>query len=1219
MSGDEPKGGAEASAQKWPPEDYALWVQSQIANRMFGRIVRWVGSISLLTVLALATALYTYSERIIDQVKDGIVADVTKGATESIRADLPQTVKTEVLEQLIQQAGLVDTARAKVLEQLDILLGERLKDPEFQAQAAEAILQALDAEGGVTRVLMDNALARARAEDTPDAVRAFGVQLYTLLATNAGTSGDGSAIRQNLLSVASAPAPGDRAGVLRALLVHYPLNDHTTGGAGAAAGGCRGRADYCTRQDGRMVRLMLTQLTRNPEAQRDLLPEFRGFFRRMAPEHYRMLADRTARDPQNPALVEINLGIARSGAPELRAALVREMSAFVGAADRPDLRLTGLRVLAALDPMAEFAAVPDMPSRDAASREVAERSFEVRIEALARLWAAQPPETLRIAFEAATETAVANAPPPDDAAALTRTAIVALLRTDPVADPEAVNHDWRDIVEGRLTPDVTKGPNPVLYAAWVARARLDAATGRPVDWAADQLLASLGRWRDRLSDPLVLDATRFAVAQASPDRFRQFAEGLSGFAGERMDASGPLPLLVAAAVARERQEERFDWIESVLAGRSSPGGAGQGDAFAHLVMANLSSLGAGGAKEGDTAAAIRGAAEFAAELYARDDPARHRLADLALRRALAHEGRCETWVAIEDSRVAADLHRGRFAGVSPDGSALADLAERTPWIGAPPEPGMLPAVLAAEEPMRLDFDRPGGPGGAWHWIAVDAPINALIDLPSRTELVVMNADRSERMADRLTASGALPLPAGVLALGLRACGEAPPPDASLVITASAAPLPLAAASREAPGRISGTARLRYDGLAEAGQVWIELELGAGDVLAAETRGAGGTDVDTQLWLYDAASGDELAYNDDVSESLYSRVEYRAATGHRLLLKAAKYDDAPFVRGDGFDLRIDVGRAGEAPTLAETPDAAPEVAIGRPLLLTLPGVDVPGYLGLTTPREAMLVLDTAGEVLSVEDGRGQPAAGFVPVADGSNVFRLNGGERYLVQLVPPLGRGLVAFHARPFTGFHDLSASTAPPETPLLLTAPAALNLPAGRVEVPVRAGADLQTVHLVLSGAPGALVGAAVKVHPDTPGAPVHTVALSPGLDGTLEGDWQAEAGEDYKIAFVFGVTGAPVFAALQMAPRRGYMGLGPDDRVRLGRHTAIGGDDNWNAAMDAYVGCLARITELAGAEPGQTDLYRVRVDLDAGEWLWRVVDLEPVSDTEPQPDHCPG
>ncbi len=59
---------------------------------------------------------------------------------------------------------------------------------------------------------------------------------------------------------------------------------------------------------------------------------------------------------------------------------------------------------------------------------------------------------------------------------------------------------------------------------------------------------------------------------------------------------------------------------------------------------------------------------------------------------------------------------------------------------------------------------------------------------------------------------------------------------------------------------------------------------------------------------------------------------------------------------------------------------------------------------------------------------------------------------------------------------------------------------------------------------------------------------------------------------------------------------------VRLGRHRALDGDDNWASDMDAFVGRVGRVTELLGTDAAGCTV--IHVDADNGEWAWRVRDL---------------
>jgi len=59
---------------------------------------------------------------------------------------------------------------------------------------------------------------------------------------------------------------------------------------------------------------------------------------------------------------------------------------------------------------------------------------------------------------------------------------------------------------------------------------------------------------------------------------------------------------------------------------------------------------------------------------------------------------------------------------------------------------------------------------------------------------------------------------------------------------------------------------------------------------------------------------------------------------------------------------------------------------------------------------------------------------------------------------------------------------------------------------------------------------------------------------------------------------------------------------VTLGHHRPVQGEENWADEMQAFVGRAARVVELAGADaqgcPG------IRVDVDGGQWFWRIRDL---------------
>jgi len=61
--------------------------------------------------------------------------------------------------------------------------------------------------------------------------------------------------------------------------------------------------------------------------------------------------------------------------------------------------------------------------------------------------------------------------------------------------------------------------------------------------------------------------------------------------------------------------------------------------------------------------------------------------------------------------------------------------------------------------------------------------------------------------------------------------------------------------------------------------------------------------------------------------------------------------------------------------------------------------------------------------------------------------------------------------------------------------------------------------------------------------------------------------------------------------------------RVRLGQHRAVDGDANWVDEMQQYVGQTAAVTELFGTDGSGCPV--VHVDVDNGDWYWRIRDMQ--------------
>lgn len=81
---------------------------------------------------------------------------------------------------------------------------------------------------------------------------------------------------------------------------------------------------------------------------------------------------------------------------------------------------------------------------------------------------------------------------------------------------------------------------------------------------------------------------------------------------------------------------------------------------------------------------------------------------------------------------------------------------------------------------------------------------------------------------------------------------------------------------------------------------------------------------------------------------------------------------------------------------------------------------------------------------------------------------------------------------------------------------------------------------------------------------------------------------------------------ALKGRGETGSYGYKVGDRVIIGSHRYIADDNNWASSMADYVGKAATITTLEGTDG--SNCYIVHIDIDGGDWYWRVETMSPAN-----------
>jgi hypothetical protein len=1210
---------AEEAASKWPTAEYRVWVQSQIASRMFNRMARLTGGISLLTIAAVLTSLWAFGDRIRNSFNDDIETEVKASIeaeigpiTDDVTDTVEKSMQAEVYQTILDQSGLMQGT----LSALQREIPEIVDSPEFQAAAISGMIDWLEQTDGVTRIIMNEAVERAKDPDAAGPARALGVELYALLSEGADDAAIRPEVTGQFIQILSEHSPEKpiHPQLLQSLVEHYPFlgsiaerGQHDAGAAQDRGIRCLGGTRHCSDPDDRnMLKAVLEVVVAEEALYANIRGDYLTFLQRAPGSLYGDIVAFAVARPDSALLGELVTGYASTRDMDLLREVVTRMPDLATSGD-PSLRRLGLASLAAIDPFAEL-------------------DRQIRQSTIERLW---QDEALRreVADAGATPEALpvqsagfGGQPEADPTPGLARTAILNMLRTGGRHQSKLFD-DWDDIVTDRMMQDQDPLAYPLLLELWTARMAMDEEAEGGDPWAADQLLGT--DLAIVAGDPAAVDAAVFAIRRASMPTIYRLANAIAGALREPAGKSAPsdgLWRMLHASVQRERTGEAgFVWLQEAI------GAPPATEAAEELQLRDfvLASLGDGSSEPSkpDPASSLRVAAGYVKDLYEQPDPAMHAggaivLAEIARR---FDAQRCEVWAAVEDSGLAQALEGGAFAQVTTQRGPLDQLQRRLDWIGH--EPAVVPVSLTDGWEDRLaleDIDRPGG-----SWIRVDVAEDLLFsvsgDAAADTEIVAMDTGRTRRSNRmRLTANGgSMPLTQGSYAIGIRRCASAA--SASVPVfdfrAARQQQIAIGVNEREQPYPVEGPSTFAFDSGAATGDAWFQVNVSQGNALFVSTRADGAEPgADTYVEIFDPSATEPIAYNDDTTENTYSRLMHVATANGALHLRVSACCTNDFQPGSRFLVDMQVFGQQERVVAGRDRAGAPALMPGRRHLV---GVDpaAQSYVGFTSTRDVLATFDPPIRALSTLDGGTVEMFGN-PVDYRQTYYLLQGGVQYSAALLPGTS-DLVTFRV------HEMMPVVPPPEGapvapgPLASDRPALLRVPPEGGIVEVR-GPAVQPVRVALRVAGGTGDILNLSVTPDGGGEPVLAELHSSGSDW-YEGYVDLSASELYKIGIGPAEAGSPILAGLQLERCSDRSGVCLGDRVRLGRHTGPEAESSWAPEMERYVGCLARIARMGGDDAsGQPVVY---VDLNYAEagrdWYWRAANLEPVEADEMQPPRC--
>ena len=1040
----------------------------------------------------------------------------------------------------------------------------------------------------------------------------LGLQIYALLYGSTSTTADLPPIRQTFarfIKHESREGPLS-AGLLRVVLEHYPLDDCPS----TADNIQPGQTNSCHDADAQVVAAILSGLA-NDQSDAVDSTQLEAFFSRLPSrlvgdvlvwidDHY--VAENTR------TLLAALLNSKNHG---LTTTTVRRIAEYVETREKPELRRRVLAALAKLEPYANI----DRQSRRTALRAIWQGAQISELEeafspaALAARIAkptserSVPRTSLRPDFE--TTLVRRNQ---ERAARVLASAVVALLRTAKPAEAE-LNNDWTHVLRAEVIQASHKGTRDHAYIAWTMRMLLDKEANHDISWGANKLLDAA------VSQTLPSSVTAFAVSHSTGPRFKEFARNYRATLAQNKTVH-TIEVTRSIIDRDAKSDPRFEWLNTSFEPECRD---------SRLCDHLLDAIGTSANQTVPTSARQR-----LTRALNHPHPQRFELAAIILpellERSTKPEHRWDIVAAIEDGLYHVD--RRKTARAIP-ASVIDKVKKAFPWTGTRLDPSHAPIQLGQfSKPLKIGPDHMYEQGGDWYRILVRDDLTVTVEgLQPGIEVVFMDKDRSSTSArrnpDDTSTSFDVSLQKGEHALAVR-LSPALSKTATLHLSADRKPIPITADPQYRLRPLDRSTDYVVTVPRHSRQLNLPLSLKDGAVLSVRTGPVeDSSNVDTEVRLFDATTNRQLAFDDDGGVSLFSKLTYPTSRKRDVVLRvsARSWRDSRAQRPLHFKLRVVIARNIVEATADKA--TAPKIHVGEPSFVRVR--THPSWIRLVVPTSGVYRLTHEPPFhprFLIEEVSDQPVkpvgsdtvAGFL-VRWWQTRYFLESTKEYLVEVRGTPGTEVFLAAKKLDVRVLDLAGERAPKtDVPLETNTPAVIRIPVTGAEFEMTAaqGSELGVFYVYGVNERG-LEAVVMEVRKGL--TPSKVPVLVRSHEGWTRIEWPSVEDLQYRVRIGLNNVDGPISVINGITVDIGHGWAQQGDWVRLGKHEMLKGSANWNPLMEKYVGCIARITTLAGKDSSGSTLAHVDLTYPQEEqrWFWRTRHMQRVTPHTEQPERC--